>query len=369
MPRLLFFMTPGNGFAAWRRVGSIERELLPYHEYLQRGWKVTMGTFDAPGNSFVENRGFDLAYCPHPRLLFTLPWYLKNAMQTADVIKTNQSAGAWWYVLAAKLLHKPILLRCGYVVGELLETTEGRTWRARHYELWEGWAFRHATFCQVPTEALRQWVCARYQIDARQVGVVPNFVDTRIFAPLEKTDKLPRSVVYVGNITPVKNLSLLVQACARAGASQLTLIGDGPEAHQIARLGEQLKVRVLMKGRVPNNLLPGILQQHEVYAQTSVREGHPKAFLEAMACGMPCVGTRVPGIREAVDHGTTGLLADPEVDAVAESLESLFSDSALRHRLGASAALSVHERFSFEVVFNKEYANVNRILERWRSTR
>lgn len=367
MPRLLFFMTPGNGLSTWNRLGSIERELLPYRQYRKRGWRVTIGTFDAPGDPFAESSGFNLAYCPHPRLLFTLPWYFKQALRNADIIKTNQSAGAWWYVLAAKIFQKPILLRCGYVVGERLETVEGRTLRARHYELWEGWAFRHATFCQVPTEALRQWVGARYHLDERQVGVVPNFVDTRVFSPLEKMDQLPRSVVYVGNITRVKNLSLLVQACARAGASQLTLIGDGPDIHQIARLAEQLKVRLLVKGRVPNTMLPGILQQHEVYAQTSLREGHPKAFLEAMACGMACVGTRVPGLQEVVDHGSTGLLAEPEVDAVAESLQQFFSNPTLRHSLGTNAARIVRERFSFEIVFEKEYANVNRIFEKWRS--
>jgi glycosyltransferase involved in cell wall biosynthesis len=369
MPNLLFFMTPGNGLATWRRFGSLERELLPYREYRKRGWEVAIGTFDPPGNAFEESRGFDLAHCPHPRLLVTLPWYLNQAIRNADIIKTNQSAGAWWYVLAARLLHKPILLRCGYVVGESLETTEGRTWETKHYEQWEGWAFRHATFCQVPTEALCQWVCARYRVDAKQIGVVPNFIDTSVFFPRIGANKLPRSVIYVGTIKRVKNLSLLVQACARAGASQLTIVGDGHEASHIAQLGKELRVPVVIKGRVPNNLLPEILQQHEVYAQTSLWEGHPKAFLEAMACGLPCVGTRVPGLQEVVDHGTTGLLAEPEVEAVAERLQSLFANSALRHSLGANATRSVQEQFSFERVFDKEYANVNRILERWRSSR
>ncbi len=360
-------MTPGNGLATWERLGSIERELLPYREYLKRGWDVTIGTFDAPGNAFAESSGFNLAYCPHPRLLFALPWYFKQAIRSADVIKTNQSAGAWWYVLAAKLFQKPILLRCGYVEGERLETVEGRTRRARHYKLWEGWAFRHATFCQVPTAALRKWVCTYYGVDERRIGVVPNFIDARVFSPLAQEDKLPRSVIFVGSITGVKNLNLLVQACAKAGASQLTIVGDGPERSQIAQLGEKLKVAVLIKGRVPNNLLPGILQQHEVYAQTSRWEGHPKALIEAMACGMPCVATKVPGLQEVVDHGTTGLLAEPEVDAVAEGLQILFSNSALRNSLGANAARSVHDRLSFEIMFEKEYANVNHILARRRS--
>lgn len=363
MPNLLFFLTPGNCLNTWRKIGSLERELMPYRAYFRRGWKVTIGTFDRRQDAFAESNGFDLAYCPHPRLLCTLPWHSNQVIRNADVIKTNQSAGAWWYVLAARLIRKPILLRSGYVVGALLETTEGRTRRARHYELWEGWAFRHASFCQVSTAALRQWVCARYQLDERRVGVVPNFVDTRIFAPQDKMVKLPRSVVYVGNISKIKNISLLVEACAKAGADLLTLIGDGPEAQPIARLAEQLKVRLLIKGRVPNNLLPAILLQHEVYAQTSLFEGHPKAFLEAMACGMPCVGTRVPGLQEAVAHEATGLLAEPTVEAVSEDLQRLFSDRDLRHSLGTNAARSIQERFSFEMVFAKEYANVNRILE------
>jgi len=364
MPHLLFFMTPGNGLATWERVGSIERELLPYREYHQRGWKVTVGTFDAPGWSQNENHWFDLAYCPPPRLLFSLPWSLRKALQSADVIKTNQSEGAWWYVLAAKLFHKPILLRCGYVRGEWFETVEGRTVRTRHYEIWEGWAFRQATLCQVPTEALRQWVCSRYRVDPRRIEVVPNFIDTRIFLPRAQADKLPRSVIYVGTINRVKNLTLLVQACAQAGVSQLTLVGDGPEAPQIVQLAEKLKIKVMMKGRVPNNQLPEILQQHEVYAQTSWREGHPKTLVEAMACGMPCLATRVPGMREAIDHGETGLLVEPQVEAVAQGLQTLFVDNALRQRLGANAWRSVHARLAFERVFEKELANINRLLER-----
>jgi glycosyltransferase involved in cell wall biosynthesis len=362
MRQLLLFLTPGIGLGRWSRTGTIGRELSPYREYLNRGWHVTIATFGRD-ESRPEAQEFALVYPPRPRLLFSLPWVLHQAIRRADILKTNQSVMAWWYVWAARLHGKAILLRCGYVAGEAIETTEGRTMRARLYQLREAWAFRNATFCLVPTETLRQWVLERYGVKEDRISVLPNFIDTTVFKPLRGIDKPVRSVISVGNMTRVKNFELLVKACARAGASRLTLYGDGPERTRLAHLARNLGLELNLPGRIPNEDLPQELQAHAVYAQTSSREGHPKSLLEAMACGMPCIGTRVPGTQDTIDHEKTGILCDMDVDAVALALERLFTSTSLCTVMGRNAASMVRERFSFDQVFEREHNIVKRIID------
>lgn len=356
-------MTPGNGLGTWKRIGSIDRELTPYREYLKTGWHVTIATFNKDDMKRPEARDFALVYPPRPRLLLLLPWALKQAIRQADVLKTNQSGMSWWYVWAARLYRKPILLRCGYVAGEFIETTEGRTLRARLYQLREGWAFRKATYCLVPTESLRQWVIERYRVKEDRIGVLPNFIDTSLFRPLPGIVRAPRSVVSVGNITRVKNYELLVKACAKAEATHLTLFGDGPEKHRLEQLADDLGLELNLPGRVPNERLPAKLQAHAVYVQTSIWEGHPKSLLDAMACGMPCIGTRVPGTKDTIVTNETGLLCDLDADSLSQCLERLFGDSVLGTTLGENAACRVKEMFSFERVFETERGIALRLVK------
>src|SRR5262249_32295149 len=71
-------------------------------------------------------------------------------------------------------------------------------------------------------------------------------------------------------------------------------------------------------------------------ALVSVREGLPRAVLEAMACGVPVVATSVPGTREAVRHGETGLLVElGDVAGLAAALSTLIADPGLRAAVGA----------------------------------
>lgn len=362
MSKMLFFMTPGNGLGTWQQTGTIGRELAIYRKYLKMGWNVTIASFDRNDLNRFEGRDFDLVFPPPPNVLFLLPWALKKAILKADLLKTNQSVMAWWYVWAARLHRKPLLLRCGYVTGEAIETTQGRTLRTKLYQLREGWAFRNATFCLVPTESLRQWVIDRYVVNKERIGILPNFIDTSMFRPLSTITRSPHSVVSVGNMTRVKNISLLIKACAKAGATRLTLFGDGPEKNRLQQLAGDLGLGLNLPGRVTNEHLPAMLQEHAVYVQSSIREGHPKALLEAMACGMPCIGTRVPGIQDTIEHGKTGLLCELNVDSLSQCILRLFADSALSSALGENAACRIKEQFSFEKLFEKEYGIVTRLV-------
>lgn len=91
--------------------------------------------------------------------------------------------------------------------------------------------------------------------------------------------------------------------------------------------------------------------QAHIAVLPSHREGMPKALLEAAASGRPLIATDVPGCRALVRHGHNGLLVPlGDVDALAEALESLAVDPALRRRFGAAARRDVEEIYSDEAV-------------------
>jgi glycosyltransferase involved in cell wall biosynthesis len=89
-----------------------------------------------------------------------------------------------------------------------------------------------------------------------------------------------------------------------------------------------------------------MIREAQVFALASSYEGSPKALLEAMACGKAVVGADSPGIREVIQHGDNGLLAEPTPDGFEMALRRLLRDSELRRRLGPRARAYVMQNNS-----------------------
>jgi len=346
-------MTPGVGLNTWKYVGSLNRELKPYVEYVKKGWKVKILTFDKDDIPELPE-GIEAISFQDYRLLFFLPWKHRELGSWADVIKTNQSVHAYFYTFAAKLWKKPILLRCGYVQGEYLETTRGLTPKVRLYQLVEAKAFRQATHCQVPTKELAQWVQRKYRVPEQKISVVPNFVDTEIFRPMPEVNKIDKSVISVGRLVPVKQFDLLIKACANITGCTLTIIGEGPERKNLENLARLLKVNLNLLGNIPNEELPKILNQHQVFAITSKWEGHPKALIEAMACGLPCLAVKSAGIENLIDHGTNGWIVISNSSVISQGLSLLLKDVNLDEYLSKNAQRFVKENYDFFKIMNSE---------------
>ncbi len=89
----------------------------------------------------------------------------------------------------------------------------------------------------------------------------------------------------------------------------------------------------------------------------SYRKGLPKSLLEAAACGRPMVATDVPGCRETVQDGVTGLLVPPrDAESLAAALEQLAGEKALRRRMGTATRDLVERALSDEVVAEQTLA-------------
>lgn len=360
MPNLLLCMTPGIGLNTWESIGSLKRELSTYVEYVRRGWTVKILTFDK-GKIPDLPEGIKAVRFPHRCLLFLLPWTHRKLSEWADVIKTNQSVHAYLYTKAARYWKKPILLRCGYVHGEYLETIKGLTSRVKLYQRMEAMAFQEATYCQVPTEELSKWVHKRYHIPENKISIVPNFVDIDLFRPMA-VDKKNRSVISVGRLVPVKRYDLLINACAEIPECRLTIVGEGPERQNLEDLARERKLNLHLAGNLPNEKLPQVLQANQVFAITSSWEGHPKALVEAMACGMPCLCVDGIGIKNIIEDGKNGRFVKASHDSLVGGISELFEKRVLRDNLSMGAREYAVDHYGFNTCFSREYDSISSIM-------
>jgi len=191
-----------------------------------------------------------------------------------------------------------------------------------------------------------------FGISAARLCVIPCGVDTDRFRPgAEKDD--PPLVVCVAGLRAVKNLEMLLQACATLQAREVrfrcVVLGEGPSrrALEAARADLGLDHAVTLLGAAEQGVVVSWLQRAAVAVLTSRSEGMPVCLMEAAACGLPAVAPAVGGIPELVDDGTTGLVTPPgDEAALVDALERLLLDGDLRARLGAAARRRAEARFS-----------------------
>ena len=148
----------------------------------------------------------------------------------------------------------------------------------------------------------------------------------------------------VGRLTPAKCQVLLVQACAKlrdAGiAFHLVLVGTGPDLDRVKQAisALNLQTHITLTGALNQEGVREQFSNADIFVLPSLAEGIPVVLMEAMSSGVPCVTTPVNGIPELIQHEKTGLLAMPgDVDSVAEQLQRLSADPALRRSLALAA--------------------------------
>lgn len=189
---------------------------------------------------------------------------------------------------------------------------------------------RHAG---IPESRLR---CAWGAVDAGVIDTAPAL--SREALGVAQGQKL---VVWTGRLDPVKGFEELLSACRmlRARCSlRLLLAGEGPYRHRIEELIREngLQDTVVLLGQC--EAIPSLLKTADLFVFPSKTEGLPNSLLEAMAAGLPIVTTDVPGCRDLVRHGETGLLVPPgSPHDLAGAMETLLSDEALGRRLGGNA--------------------------------
>jgi glycosyltransferase involved in cell wall biosynthesis len=107
-------------------------------------------------------------------------------------------------------------------------------------------------------------------------------------------------------------------------------------------------------GRVPD--ARELMCAGDIFLLSSNHEGMPNVVLEAMAAGVPCVATRVNGVGDLIQHGTTGFVAAHNVDELAQHVIILAADAPLRHAMGVRARAAIAQGHQQEQIARQLWA-------------
>ncbi len=212
--------------------------------------------------------------------------------------------------------------------------------------------------------------------------VIPNAVDVHRFHPeadgaaVRKRLKIPPDrpvALLVGRIVPHKGVEHFVEAARYLPGVQLLVAGEGASLEAMEHLAQSLGVkdRVRFLGRVSQENLPKVYAACDVFVLPSVSrlEAFGIVALEAMATGKPVVVADIPGVREMIEDGREGLLADPvNPRDLADKIQRLVSDPALRDEMGRRGREKVLTSFTLETVTDQVVSVYQDVLSRGGAT-
>ena len=183
----------------------------------------------------------------------------------------------------------------------------------------------------------------------KPMRTIHNFVNCELYQPRQKErDGRPR-LLHLSNFRPVKRPTDCVRVLKEVVETvdaELWMVGDGPERGPCERLARELGVSGRAEFLGKQDHVERLIPQADVLLLPSEHEAFGLAALEAMACGVPPVATRVGGVAELIDDGVDGYLeAVGDTAAQARRVVQLLTDSELRQRVSGAARRAAEARF------------------------
>ena len=196
-----------------------------------------------------------------------------------------------------------------------------------------------------------------------EIEVIPNFLDCAIHrrqnvGDLRKRyvgeDRDAKIVIHISNFRPVKRIDAVMAIFDRIRkrvSARLLLVGDGPELGTAYRLAREFGIAPLVHSLGAQEEVVPLLSIADLFLLPSAQESFGLAALEAMACEVPVVASRVGGLPEVIEHGVSGFLHAPDaLEEMADSGVMVLRD-AMTHRAVAQAACArVRNEFCAEKI-------------------
>ena len=335
------------------------------------------------GDDSFEKAGHEVVYLTERRRLrfFSLPtlFGLVRVLKQrhVDILHCHTHTPAFYGAVAAALAGTPVML--SHVHGL------GRTRNVRR-RIGNLVIFRRVAKVICVAEAVRKDVLkTNWRVDPAKLLVLENSVDYERFADVSiscreakgKLGLLADDFVFgaVGRLAPTKGLPYLLEAFSivkqHVPSAQLVLLGDGPSKADLEQQAMQMPCRqaIHFLGHRPG--IAELLRGLDVFVLSSVAEGMPRALLEAMAEGIPCIATNVGGIPEVLRGSDSGFLVPPrDAAALAQKMIQIarMSDQG-RAVIGATAQQRIRQFHSHETVREKLRAVYENEIEEVRRRR
>jgi N-acetyl-alpha-D-glucosaminyl L-malate synthase BshA len=343
------------------------------HALAVRGHEVYVLSRERPFRWRPDVKGLSLVQVPIPDYpLFREPQYflgLTNSIvrlarrQPIDIVHAHYAVPhATAAHFAREMLARGPNARPPRTVATLHGTDITLVGSDPSYEAVVGYSIEHADRVTAVSASLRDDTIRTLGI-ARNIDVIPNFLDCgewrrrrdpELRARICGSNQDAGVVIHVSNFRPVKRVTVVLDVFRRVLERMnavLVMVGDGPDRGPLERQVEQLGLqnRVRFVGE-QHDLVPW-LSSSDVFLLPSSQESFGLAALEAMACEVPVVASRVGGLPEVIEDGRTGFLCPQDaVDLMAARAVELLHDEGSATAVGRAGAERVREHFCADKV-------------------
>ncbi len=309
LARLAHGATPEGGRSTPEGIHDIEFDMLTLR------FRASQAPTEKIGNVNVYRIGADSSYLN--KILF-----VPRAAILATKLNAQKKYDKFWVVMTYMLL--PIVLmrifgrnKTPYVLtlqdGDPFERVFRRL-RILPFLPFLKYGFRHAEKVQTISTFLVGW--AKRMGFAGQPVVIPNGIDVEKFKIQNSKFKNNEIILITTSRLVEKNgIGDVIEALKYLPENvKFWILGGGPLERNLKRLvvsNEQLEARIKFFGHVPPDEIPKYLSQADIFIRPSLSEGMGNSFIEAMAAGLPVIGTPVGGIPDFLKDGETGFFCEP----------------------------------------------------------
>jgi len=376
MLKALLLFTFQETLQHWNELGIIDREIALYNKLKNKEIDFQFITYGNENDLSFKSKLNKIDIIPVKKYInsnnsilrlirsFFLPIYMKKLFKNVDFIKTNQINGCWVAFIPKILYKKALIIRGGYEWFRNflnMPRSSGLINDFRFlinyffYYIIEYIAYRLADKIILSNKDDIKFIIKTFRLNKRRdkIVLIPNYIDTDLFKPINN-EKKTNHILFIGRLYIEKNLFNLFEAMKNLKDFTLDLIGNGPYREYLEEKAKLMKININFLGTIPNSRLPSIINQYEMFILPSYFEGNPKSLLEAMSCGIPCIGTNVRGINEIITHGENGYLCGISSNSIKKAIIALSNDKQLKNYLGKNAREYILKNCSLESIIDKE---------------
>jgi len=210
----------------------------------------------------------------------------------------------------------------------------------------------------------------------RDIRVIPNFLECDVHkkrdlpdlrARLCPPDRYDKLIIHLSNFRPVKRVEAVVDIFERVRVkvrAKLIFVGEGPELNKAMRLVHEKDLACDVEALGEQDQVVPLLSVSDLFVLPSWQESFGLAALEAMACGVPVVASRVGGLPEVVEEGVSGFLRAPEdTNGMAEACIQVLTDPALHARFSKAGLDRVRRHFCSKLVVPQYEAYYQEVIK------
>ncbi len=362
-------LTAGGNLRQWANSGTFDRQLSRYRELQNRGMRITIYS---PGGRK------ELEFAPRlpgmriivnslglPERLYTRRIHQIHAASLLgiDILLTDDSGAMIEALSISWAWQIPLVCRNSYLLSKNTRRYHPDNPEfAKRVAGLERKMWNRASHIIAHTTDIAEYIIEQSPAAKHRLSIMPSFVDTDNFQPIPTGKQY--DLIFVGRITAVKNLESLLKAVQRLGLTLAiigsgTILGDGRtddmEQRRLQSIFGDLDGRVHWLGRVKNEDLPNYLNQARLFIICSFTEGIARSLVEAMACGLPCIGTDVPGTQTVLQHEVNGYLCNTDADSIADAIKTVLARPDLMATMGANARKYALENCSLTTIVQRKY--------------